>query len=134
MAAFLKAESAPDSVSSASASLAASMKRLDCLGSSGFFEFFSLNVVFAAFVTGPSILCPLLTGVPQQAALMFQPHRNMTAIGASICCGSLKSILESGNASLQSSYAPSQDKHVGSAVLDRKPDPPENTNLGACHV
>jgi hypothetical protein len=50
------------------------MKRLDCLGSSGFFEFFPLNVVFSAFVTGPSILCPLLAGISQQATLLFQPH------------------------------------------------------------
>jgi hypothetical protein len=110
------------------------MKRLDCSGSSGFFEFFPLNVVFAAFVTGPSILCPLLTGVSQQSALIFQPHSKVATIGASVCWGSFKSIFQSSNASLQGGDALSQNKYVGSAVLNRKPRPPENTSFGACHV
>jgi hypothetical protein len=131
---FLKAFSAPFSVSSASASLAASMKRLDCSGSSGL-ELDDPLLLVPALFTFPAIDPPLIGPTTSQAPRIFKAHCSLAAFGASVRRLLFKRRLKFGNAGLQGSNALTQNEKVGCTVLRGKPRPPKNTNLdGARHV
>jgi len=129
----LKARSAPSSVSSASALRAASMKRLDCSGSSGL-DRVAFDIDFGAFATGPSFLCPSFRmSAHRGEALMRKPQRPFATVRTGIGRGALKCIFKCCYALLQRGYPLSQFPQIGGSPLDPIKGFLSGMSLNRCH-
>jgi hypothetical protein len=112
---FLKALSAPFSVSSACALRAASTKRLDCSASVKVDE---PSFCFGARLAGPDISSPLVGGSAiDNPTITGFPHGPLTAVGAGLCGLFAQFGLKLSNALFQRGDAFRQLEDVGSAVF-----------------
>ena len=78
------ARSTASGLSSAPTSRAMSMNRLNCSGSSGALEFSVSHLAFRALFTGPVLLPPLASLIPQQNTFAGHSHTTLATKGTGV--------------------------------------------------